>query len=98
MDSEGQWEVLLEIAVDFETVVSRVSHHHVAIRGEGQSLRPVERVSRSVDVGKKRAAPVKHLKRETVTCSIKTISFLKFNMEHVKREFMIVYIHKYSND
>lgn len=42
---------LLQVTVDFEAVVPRVSHHHVAIGGEGQALGTVERVCRCVDVG-----------------------------------------------
>lgn len=52
---------LLQITVDFEAVVPRVSHHHMAIGGEGQALGTVERVCRCVDVGEERTTAIKHL-------------------------------------
>jgi len=51
----------LQVAVDFEAVVARVSHDHVSIRGQGQTLGSVQRVRRGVDVGEEGAAAVEHL-------------------------------------
>lgn len=53
---------LLQVTVDFEAVVPRVSHHHMAIGGEGQALGTVERVCRCVDVGEERTTAIKHLR------------------------------------
>lgn len=54
-------ERLLQVSVDFKAVVPRIGDHDVSVRGESQSLRPVQRVGRRVDVGQKGAAAIKHL-------------------------------------
>lgn len=46
---------LLQVAVDFEAVVPRVRHHHVAVRRQRQALGAVQRVGRGVDVGQEGA-------------------------------------------
>lgn len=61
---------LLQVTVDFEAVVPRVSHHHVAIGGEGQALGTVERVCRCVDVGEEWTTAIKHLRERLVVFQI----------------------------
>lgn len=43
--------VLLQVTVHFEAVVPRVGHHHMAVGGKGQTLRPIQRICTCVDVG-----------------------------------------------
>lgn len=53
--------LLLQVAVDFKAVVSRIGNHHVSVGGKSQSLRAVQRVCWRVDVRQERTAAVKHL-------------------------------------
>lgn len=53
----------LKVTVDLKAVIPRVSHNHVAVGGEGETLRPVQRIRRRVDVRQEGTAPVKHLMR-----------------------------------
>ncbi len=59
--AEGE-ELLLQVAVDFEAVVARISDHNMSVRGESQSLWAVQRVRWCVDVGQERTAAIKHLR------------------------------------
>lgn len=52
----------LKVSVNLEAVVARVGDSHVSVRGEGQTLRAVQRVGWGVDVGEEGACAVEHLK------------------------------------
>ena len=52
---------LLQIAIDFEAVISRVGHSQMAVDGDGEALRPVERIAFRVDEGEKAALFVEDL-------------------------------------
>lgn len=53
----------LKVAVHLKAVIPRVSHNHVTVGGEGETLRPVQRIRRRVDVRQEGTAPIKHLMR-----------------------------------
>lgn len=57
----GGGELLLQVAVDFKAVVSRIGNHNVSVGGKSQSLRAVQRVCWRVDVRQEWTAAVKHL-------------------------------------
>lgn len=52
---------LLQIPVDFETVVTRVGHNNMTVRRQSQTLRTIQRVCTCVDVREKWTWAVKHL-------------------------------------
>lgn len=62
----AEGEGLLQVAVDFEAVVARICNDNMSIRGEGESLRAVQRVCWCVDVGQERTAAIKHLGERNV--------------------------------
>lgn len=54
----------LKVTVHLKTVITGVSHNHMAVGGERETLWPVKRIRRRVDVGQKRTASIKHLQEQ----------------------------------
>ena len=59
----GGGVVLLQITINFHTVVPRIRHDNAPIISDAQTLRSVQRVRSSVDVRNERATVVENLKK-----------------------------------
>lgn len=75
----------LKVTVHLKAVITRVSHNNMAVRGQGETLRPVKRIRRCVDVGQEGTASVKHLLKQGTT-EHTCISYSSYHRRADRRE------------